>query len=65
MNIKLNGETHQTTIRTISELLAEMDISRLGVAVEVNLKIIKKADYDGFEIADGDVIEIVNFVGGG
>jgi sulfur carrier protein len=35
------------------------------VAVEVNLKIIRKADYVTQGIADGDSVEIVNFVGGG
>jgi sulfur carrier protein len=65
MNIKLNGEGHQTESKTIAELLTEMEIPRQGVAVEVNLKIIKKADYDSCAINDGDAIEIVNFVGGG
>jgi sulfur carrier protein len=65
MNIRLNGEAHTTSSRTIAELLAEMEIPRQGVAVEVNLNIIKKAEYDGYAINDGDAIEIVNFVGGG
>jgi sulfur carrier protein len=65
MNIKLNGEAHQTSSRTIAGLLAEMEIPRQGVAVEVNLKIIKKSDYDGHALNEGDVVEIVNFVGGG
>ncbi|MEK7237979.1 MAG: sulfur carrier protein ThiS, partial [Nitrospirota bacterium] len=34
-------------------------------AVEVNLKIIKKQDYQEQILKDGDSIEIVNFVGGG
>jgi len=65
MNIKLNGDAHQTSSRTIAELLVEMEIPRQGVAVEVNLNIIKKADYETFQISDGDAVEIVNFVGGG
>ena len=65
MNIKLNGEDLQISCGTIAELLTEMEIPRQGVAVEVNLKIIKKADYDSCPICEGDVVEIVNFVGGG
>jgi sulfur carrier protein len=65
MNIKLNGEAHQTSSRTIAELLAEMGIPRQGVAVEVNLNIIKKAEYESFALNEGDSIEVVNFVGGG
>jgi sulfur carrier protein len=65
MKIKLNGEAHETSSRTVAELLAEMNIPRQGVAVEVNLNIIKKAEYEGFTIYEGDSVEIVNFVGGG
>ncbi len=49
----------------MSELLEELKIMPARVAVEVNLKIIRKAEYDKYELADGDVVEIVNFVGGG
>jgi sulfur carrier protein len=65
MNIKLNGEDRQIACGTVAELLTEMEIPRQGVAVEVNLKIVKKADYDSCAICEGDVVEIVNFVGGG
>jgi len=65
MNIKVNGEDRQTVKRTLTGLLEELQVLPGRVAVEVNLKIVKKADYDEFELGDGDVIEIVNFVGGG
>jgi sulfur carrier protein len=65
MTIKLNGEDLQISCGTVAELLTEMEIPRQGVAVEVNLKIIKKTDYDSCALNEGDVIEIVNFVGGG
>lgn len=65
MNIKINGEDRQTSKQTLAGLLEELNILRERVAVEVNLKIIKKADYDRHQINEGDVIEIVNFVGGG
>jgi sulfur carrier protein len=47
------------------ELLNELRIEPGQVAVEVNLSIIKKADYSTFRLNDGDKVEIVNFVGGG
>ena len=65
MNLKVNGEDHQTSKNTVAELLQEMEIQSGRVAVEVNLKIIKKADYENVSLNEGDVIEIVNFVGGG
>jgi sulfur carrier protein len=65
MKIKINGEELRTDRRVLSELLEELNIQPGRVAVEVNLKIIRKADYDTHPIVEGDNIEIVNFVGGG
>lgn len=65
MNIKINGELRQTGKGTVSGLLEELNIQPGRVAVEVNLKIIRKSDYETHPINEGDVIEIVNFVGGG
>lgn len=47
------------------ELLNVLRIEPGQVAVEVNLSIIKKADYATFRLNDRDKVEIVNFVGGG
>jgi thiamine biosynthesis protein ThiS len=65
MNIRVNGEDRQTDSVTLKELLKELGIMRDRVAVEVNLKIIKKSDHDKYQLSEHDVIEIVNFVGGG
>jgi sulfur carrier protein len=66
MRLKINGET-KDNIRaaTLKELLAELGIISGRVAVEVNAAIVKRADYDTFQLKDDDVLEIVNFVGGG
>jgi len=47
------------------ELLEELGITSGRVALEVNMQVIKRADYESFGLHDGDVVEIVNFVGGG
>jgi len=65
MNIKLNGKDHLTKALTISQLLSELGIVSERVAVEVNRRIIKKADFDNYPVKEGDIVEIVNFVGGG
>jgi len=49
----------------LKELLNQLSVLPGRVAVEVNLSVVKKADYPSFALKDGDVIEIVNFVGGG
>lgn len=66
MRLKINGE--EIDIRkavTISELIEELKITPGRVAVEVNLSVIKKAEFETFRLKDGDAVEIVNFVGGG
>lgn len=65
MKLKVNGEDFKTGAGTVGALLSELRVEPARVAVEVNLAIIKKADYEGFRLSDGDAVEIVNFVGGG
>jgi sulfur carrier protein len=66
MKLTINGETTENIkAQTVSELLAELNIVQGRVAVEVNLSVIKRAEHETFRLKDGDVVEIVNFVGGG
>lgn len=65
MNIELNGETRSVPAGTVKELLESLEIDSKRVAVELNMEILPKADYETRTIADGDKIEIVHFVGGG
>jgi thiamine biosynthesis protein ThiS len=66
MMISLNGEPHEIAgPLTLTALLAQLNIDARRVAVEHNLTVVKRANYDSTQIQDGDQIEIVNFVGGG
>ena len=66
MRLTINGEVIDTIrAATVQELLAELKIDSGRVAVEVNMTVVKRADYPQFRLNDGDTIEIVNFVGGG
>ena len=49
----------------MSAYLAEAGYDSRAVAVEVNEVILPKADYGQTILADGDVVEIVCFMGGG
>ena len=66
MKLKLNGtfSEHREGM-TVTELLERLKIRPEGVAVEVNLEIVKKQDYLKRKLKEGDSVEIVNFVGGG
>ena len=66
MRLTVNGEIiEKSNAGTVMELLDELQIEPFQVAVEVNLSIIRKADYSTFRLNDGDKVEIVKFVGGG
>jgi len=66
LTIRVNGEPMEIAgPRTLAALLAELDIEPRRVAVEHNLAIVKRANYDSVIVREGDEIEIVNFVGGG
>jgi thiamine biosynthesis protein ThiS len=66
VTIRLNGEPFDLPhALSVAALLARLDVDPKRVAVEVNESVIKRAAFDGTTIADGDAVEIVNFVGGG
>jgi thiamine biosynthesis protein ThiS len=66
MTIILNGDPVEVAgPLTLTALLAQLGVDSRRVAVEHNLNVIKRAQYDSTQIADGDQVEIVNFVGGG
>ena len=49
----------------LAEYLAGTDYNPKRIAVERNGEIVPKAAYGETILQDGDVIEVVNFVGGG
>ena len=66
MHIQVNGE--QRTLAdgsTVAGLLAELDIRSDRVAVELNLNILDRSEFDGRNLQEGDRIEIISFIGGG
>ena len=66
MKIVLNGEPHDVAgPLTLTALLAHLKVDPRRVAVEHNLNVVKRGNYDSTRIEEGDEIEIVNFVGGG
>ncbi len=63
--VKINGEPVAAAGKNVSAYLAEAGYDSRAVAVEVNEVILPKADYGQTILADGDVVEIVCFMGGG
>ncbi|MEA1618796.1 sulfur carrier protein ThiS [Erythrobacter sp. T5W1-R] len=63
--ITLNGDPRRTTATTIAELVRELDLAPEKVAVECNGAIVPRSTLAEAPLAEGDVLEIVHFVGGG
>ena len=66
MTITLNGERRDIDAPlTVAQLLEQLGIDSRRVAIEHNLVVLRRALYDSTYLAEGDEVEIVNFVGGG
>lgn len=63
--VKINGEPIAAAGKSVAAYLAEAGYDSRAVAVEYNEVILSKADYEKTILADGDVVEIVCFMGGG
>lgn len=64
--ITLNGQ--ETAVRdgmTVAELLQEKEFRVNLVAVEYNGQIPPKSELDKIVLKDGDMLEVVSFMGGG
>lgn len=65
MHIQVNGEVRETTAATILALVEELGLDIRKVAVERNLEIVPRSLHGETALAEGDRIEVVQFVGGG
>jgi len=66
MKIIINGhekEIQQNT--TVKQLLEDLKVLDKTMAVAVNMKIVKKDDWDKYKLQENDKVEALNFVGGG
>jgi len=66
LTITLNGDPRELSgPLSVAALLAELKIDARRVAVEHNLVVVKRVDFEQTMVREGDEVEIVNFVGGG
>ncbi len=63
--VKVNGEILDISGKTITGYLEGTNYDARRVAIERNGEIVTKAQYDKTILEDGDVLEVVSFVGGG
>ncbi|MFC0632590.1 sulfur carrier protein ThiS [Brevundimonas balnearis] len=65
MRIHVNGEQREVQATTLSDLVEALGLDPRKVAIERNLEIVPRSLHGQTPLADGDRIEIVQFVGGG
>lgn len=63
--VKINGTEFELAGQTVAQYLAQAGWDTARLAVERNGDIIPRAQYGETVLEDGDVLEIVRFVGGG
>lgn len=66
MRCFINGEPHELTeTLNLTSLAQHLELNPQNIAIELNLTIIPRSQYDTTFIREGDQLEIVHFIGGG
>src|SRR5437764_656150 len=66
MLLHINGEQRDfPNDMTVAALVAQLGMKPDRVAVELNLEIVPRSQWDTTTLKDGDKLEVVHFVGGG
>jgi thiamine biosynthesis protein ThiS len=66
MFLHINGEQRDFPDGlTVAALVAQLGMKPDRVAVELNLEIVSRAQWDTTTLKNGDKLEVVHFVGGG
>ena len=66
MNIQVNGEEKEVgSGATLADLLDALGVVAEGLAVAINMEIVRRGEYASTKFSEGDEVEIVRAVGGG
>lgn len=66
VNVFVNGVPRTLPAgATITQLLAELEVTERHVAVEVNLELVPRARHAEYQLRESDRLEVVTLVGGG
>lgn len=61
----LNGKEYELANKSLATVLDDFKFDVRTIAVEINEEIISKTTFNETILKDGDVVEVVSFVGGG
>ena len=66
LRIEVNGEPKEFDEgTTLLKLVEQLSLAPERLAVELNREVVRRADWPGVTLSEGDRVEIVHFVGGG
>lgn len=66
MRIQINGEPREVEDKlSLPELIASLSLKPEQIAIELNQKVIRRAEWPATILREDDRVEIVHFVGGG
>jgi thiamine biosynthesis protein ThiS len=66
LKLQINGDARDFPDGlTLAALVEQLGMKPDRVAVELNLEIVPRANWQSTQLKDGDKLEIVHFVGGG
>ena len=65
IKFSLNGQTTESAITSLKAFLVSVNLDTKHIAIAVNDAIIPTADWDSYQIQDGDHIEVVHAIVGG
>ena len=65
LSLTVNGEPRRAAPGSIAQFVRSLDLDPAKVAVERNGEIVPRSTLAEVALADGDVLEVVHFVGGG
>jgi thiamine biosynthesis protein ThiS len=66
LQIRLNGEKKDFEEgTTLLGLIEQLSLAPERLAIEHNREVVRRTDWAGVRLSDGDRVEIVHFVGGG
>ena len=66
MNVTVNGENQTIDDgRTVLDLLNSLNLKAESTVVERNGDILERTSFGDISLSEGDVLELVRFVGGG
>ena len=65
IEVRVNGTDERVEECTLEFLVEQKGLAAASLVVELNGRIVKQAEWSKVMLGQGDVLELLNFVGGG